>query len=463
MAITYKQLTGPKQVPILGNLTQIDKDHLHKQVEDWSDEFGSVYKIKIGPMNVTVITDTEIIQEILRRRPDDFIRQSKMGNILNEAGAKGVFTAEGDDWRKERRIVARGLDVSHQKAYFPAIQKSLERLYHKWEKQAELNEVVAIQEDFMRFTVDVTTSLAFGIDMNTLEKEGGVIQDHMENIFPMIYKRINDPIPWYKIVRSKRDKEFDASVKELLKFVDGFIEEGKKRLERHPHLNQKPENFLDAILVAAKEEDGMTNEKITGNLLTLLLAGEDTTALSLTWAVYFLTAQPEYQELLAQEAETFMHDAVFLNDYDQHVHFKLAQAVANETMRLKPVAPFLLFEPTKDIEIKGYLFEKGARILTQSRYGAITEPNFSKASQFYPERWLENTGKCPFHNTDAHIPFGGGPRTCPGMNLALLEMKVVLSMLFKNFTVERDTSIEVDEIIAFTMKPSGFTVKLNKR
>lgn len=463
MAITYKQLSGPKQIPVLGNLLQIEGDRLHQQVEEWSEEFGPVYKIKVGPANVTVITDTEIIHEILRRRPDDFIRQSKMGNILNEAGAKGVFTAEGDVWRKERRIVAKGLDVSHQKAYFPSIQKSLERLYQKWSKQADNNELVSIQDDFMRFTVDVTTSLAFGIDMNTLEKEGGVIQDHMENIFPMIYKRINDPIPWYKLVKSKRDKEFDASVKELLQFVDAFIEEGKIRLANNPALKEKPENFLEAILVAANEEDGMTNEQITGNLLTLLLAGEDTTALSLTWATYLLCSQPAFQESLCDEANEVFGDNLYLMDYDHHPQLKFAQAVANETMRLKPVAPFLLFEPLVDVEIKGYLFKKGARILTQSRFGAIQEVNFTAAQSFQPNRWLENTGKCPFHNTDAHMPFGGGPRTCPGMNLAMLEMKLVLSMLFKNFKAERDTSLEVNEIIAFTMKPSEFTVKLTKR
>ncbi len=463
MAIEHKDLPGPKQYPLVGNLFQLEINRLHQQMEEWSDEFGSIYKIKVGPARLAVVTNIEIIQEILRRRPDEFGRDTKMGGILNEAGAHGVFTAEGDDWRKERRIVAKGLDVGHQKAYFPAIQKSLDRLHRKWLKQAELNSDVKIQEDLMRFTVDVTTSLAFGIDMNTLEKEGGVIQDHMENIFPMLYKRINDPIPWYKLIRSKKDKEFDSSVKELLKFVDGFIEEGKVRLKNDPQLSENPENFLDAILVAANEEDGMTNEKITGNLLTLLLAGEDTTALSLSWAVYFLSTLPEYQDKIAQESSEIIGDSNFLMNYDDHTQLKFANAVANETMRLKPVAPFLLFEALKDVEINGYLFEKGIRILTQSRYEAISDSNFTNATQFRPERWLENLSKCPHHNTESFMPFGGGPRTCPGMNLAMLEMKLVLSLLFKNFTVTRDSNIEVTEIMAFTMKPSEFTVKLKKR
>jgi cytochrome P450 len=106
--------------------------------------------------------------------------------------------------------------------------------------------------------------------------------------------------------------------------------------------------------------------------------------------------------------------------------------------------------------------KKGQRILTQHRFAAIQDENFSEASQFKPERWLKGS-RCPMHNTDAFSPFGGGARYCPGRNLALLEVKMVMSMLLKNFEVELITPYDsVNENLAFTMMSSPFEVRLRK-
>ena len=90
----------------------------------------------------------------------------------------------------------------------------IERLHKKWEKNSESVLPSDIQRDLLRFTVDITTSL-FGFSMNTLEQEGSAIQDQMEKIFPIIFKRVNMPIPWCKIIRLKSDKEFDITVLQL--------------------------------------------------------------------------------------------------------------------------------------------------------------------------------------------------------------------------------------------------------
>ena len=158
-----------------------------------------------------------------------------------------------------------------------------------------------------------------------------------------------------------------------------------------------------------------------------------------------------------------MGDLKCITEYESTQGFKFLEAIANETMRLKPVAPLLLFEPLMDMEIEGYFFKKGTRMLVHSRHAALQDDNFTKGKTFFPERWMKES-KCPMHSMDAYIPFGGGPRFCPGKNLALLEMKLVLSMLFKNFDVEMVTPHEdVKEIMAFTMMASDYKVKLKHR
>jgi cytochrome P450 len=456
MAIKIKDLPGPKGIPVLGNALKIDVDNLHNQIEDWATEFGSVYQLKLIASNMIVITEPDIIQHILRDRPDGFVRMTKVDKILREGNVHGVFNAEGEEWKIHRSIVTKGLDVKHQKAFFDQMLISVERLNAKWKKDADAGNETDIQQDFLRFTVDITTTLAFGYDLNSLEEKGGVVQDHMEKIFPMIFKRINDPIPWYKLLKSKKDRAYENA-------IDEFIENGRKRIAENPELRENPSTFLEAILVAAENEEGFGDKEVKGNLLTVLLAGEDTTAHTLAWTIFLLTKHPEKQEALIKEADDLLAESLWMKDYSGNHEYKQIEAVANETMRMRPVAPLLLFEPLSDFEANGYEFPKGSLLLVQSRHAAMLDENFTEAGEFNPSRWLKES-KCPMHNLSAYIPFGGGPRFCPGKNLAMLEMKLVLSMLFKNFNIEMITSHEnVKEIMAFTMLASDYKVKLTNR
>lgn len=461
--ITYKSLTGPKALPFIGSVFDIDLPRLHQQIEGWEKEFGSVFKLKLAGVKLIVITNPELIQKILKLRPKEFQRASKMNRIIREQGIHGLFNAEKGDWEKHRSIITKGLDVKHQKQFFPELKEITERLFNKWEKDAAVGNEIDIQQDFLRFTVDVTTSIAFGIQMNTIEEDGGVIQDHLEKIFPMIFKRINDPIPFYKLIKGKKDKEFDFALKEIHIFIDDIISKGKEKIKNNPELLENPGNVLEAILVAAETMEGFGDEEVKGNLLTLLMAGEDTTAHTLAWAMTQMTQNPQAVQAIQEEVDEVLGDASIFQSYEDHNRLKYTEAVANETMRLKPVAPIVLNEPTEDIEIDGYLFEKGHRLVMQTRIGAIDDNYFTEADQFNPNRWIVES-RCPMHNTDAFMPFGAGPRFCPGRNLALLEMKMVLSMLYKNFTVEMLTPHgSIEEELAFTMMSSPYQVKLTKR
>jgi cytochrome P450 len=462
MSRNVKDLPGPKGKPIIGNLFSLDLPQFHNSLEKWSDEFGDVYRLDLGIFDQLVITRPSLIQKIMKERPDRFTRNTKMNRIINESGIHGLFNVEGDEWKKHRPIVAKGLDVKHQKDFYPAMEPVLGRLYKKWSKQAESGESFVIQKDLLRFTVDVTSSLAFGYPMNTIEEQGSAIQDHMEKIFPMIYKRINMPIPWYKVYRSKEDKEFDVAVLEMNRLVDEFITAAKKRLEENPEFRLKPPSAIEAILVAAEEDDDFNTENVRGNLLTLLMAGEDTTAVTLNWMIYLLSQEEEVTKAIRAEANSVLNDQKWASAYTDNGKMRYIEAAAFEAMRFKPVAPLMLYQAQDDIQLDEISVKKGQRILTQNRYASIQDANFTNADKFKPERWLKES-RCPMHNTDAFSPFGGGARYCPGRNLALLEIKMVMSMLLKNFEVELVTPYDsVNENLAFTMMSSPFEVRLKK-
>jgi cytochrome P450 len=124
-------------------------------------------------------------------------------------GITGVFSAEGDDWKRQRRLTAHALDASHLRQFFPTLIKVTERLKNRWNIAADKHTAVDVPQDLMRYTVDVTTNLAFGYDMNTLENEGDVIQGHLEKNFPMINRRINAPFPYWRYFRLHADRSLE--------------------------------------------------------------------------------------------------------------------------------------------------------------------------------------------------------------------------------------------------------------
>jgi cytochrome P450 len=133
-------------------------------------------------------------------------------------------------------------------------------------------------------------------------------------------------------------------------------------------------------------------------------------------------------------------------------------------MRLRPVAPLFFFEPNRDVIIDNVAVPKGTWVCLLTRLPAVDERHYADASTFRPERWIGGGATRGAHEASVHMPFGSGPRICPGRALALLEMKIVLSMLFAAFDVERvGNAAAVQELFAFTMSPIGVRVRLRSR
>ncbi|TNE71408.1 MAG: cytochrome P450 [Bacteroidetes bacterium] len=456
------ELSGPKGLPVFGNIFRLDLPKIHQQIENWADEYGDVYCLDLFKISQLVVTRPSLIQAIANERPHLFKRSGKLDQVIREGGVHGVFNAEGDDWYRYRSVVTKGLDVKHQQAFYPDLVEKVSILYQKWKHDADSGEVTDIQKDLLRFTVDITTLLAFGYDIDTMRKEGGVIQDHLEVIFPTLFKRINSPISWHNYFKTNQDKRFDQAVQEMKKIVDVFISEAQERLQSNPSLKESPRNLLESILVAAEEEQRFSIDEIRGNLMTLLMAGEDTTAHTLTWLIFLLLDKPDAIEMIREEADRVIGEAPFSEVYSQNQQLKYAEAAASESLRFKPVAPILLYEALDDVELEGITISKGQRILTQYRHAALKDIYFSYGKEFIPDRWI-NRERCPVHDTKAYTPFGSGPRYCPGRNLAYLEIRAIISMLYKNFDVELIEDENVEEVMAFTMMASSLKVKLKNR
>jgi cytochrome P450 len=452
-------LPGPGRLPLIGNVHQVRPDRLHQTAEAWAERYGPLYRFDLGRRQVVVISDVDVVNAALRDRPDGFRRWREILEITEEIGQVGVFSAEGDDWRRMRRLVVTALNTNHLQRYFEVISTCTGRLHRRLHQAALEGEAFEIGTALSAFTVDVTSALAFGHDLNTLERGDDALQEHLHRVFHMTNRRIFLPVRYWRHFKLPADRALDRSMVEIEKAVMTFIGETRERVAAHPELRDEPRNFLESMVTA--EEGTFSDEDIIGNVFTLLLAGEDTTSHSMAWTIWSLARHPEIQSRWAEEADQVLGDQAYAAEYETVDDLRYGEAVLRESMRVTPVVPITGLEPLTDTEIEGVHIPAGTRLLLLHRQAGLRD--VERADDFDPGRWLQEDG-LEVPDQKSFLTFGAGPRFCPGRNLAFLEAKTALGMIARNFEIELDPAAgPVTELLGFTMSPRGLRVRLRER
>jgi cytochrome P450 len=459
-----EELPGPKGWPVLGNLLQIEPSQFHLQLGQWAREHGRCFKLRMANRLLLVCADHEAVAAVLRDRPEGFRRTDRLEAIGTEMGLKpGLFGVNGEAWKRQRRMVMAAFDPGHVKAYYPSLVKCGERLAGRWRKAAMAGEDIDLQVDLMRFTVDAIAGLAFGTDVNTLESDDDVIQRHLDKIFPKLFTRLIAPVPYWRFFKLPSDRTLDRALAAVNQAIDGFIASARQRLADEPARRAAPHNLLEAMVAAADEPgSGIDDAQVAGNVLTMLLAGEDTTANTLAWCIWLLHRHPQALARAAAEARgvTAGGGAVTLQ---QLARLDYIEACMHETMRLKPVAPQLPLQALKDTVVGDVAVPAGTVVICLLRHDSVDEAFVPEARAFRPERWLGEHGLSPGSAKRISMPFGAGPRICPGRYLALQEMKMVLLTLLARFDIASVGTVdggEPAERLAFAMAPVGLRMQL---
>jgi cytochrome P450 len=470
-------LPGPRGIPWLGVALQVNPIKFHQDVERWARQHGPFYCVKLAAQRFLVVSDPEAINTVLRDRPTGFRRWQVAADVAREIlGWDGLFFAEGESWERQRRMVMSAFSPGQVRNYFPALHKVVLRLQGRWQTAACAGTPVALQADLMRYTVDGVAGLSFGIDVNTLESEGDVIQHHLDKVFPLMQKRILSPLPLWRYVKLPADRELDRSVAIVNQAIESFITQARHRLKVEPSRREQPQNLIEAMLVAADQHgSGITEQDVLGNVWTMLLAGEDTTANTLAWMVHLLHRHPE---ALRRAREEVLRLAPDPSRYTPEAIAGLAyvEACAHEALRLRPVAPFFALEALRDTVLQGVEVPTGTQLLLVMRNHSTDPQHVARGDAFDPDRWLASEGGAtdspsgPIHTPSGlkrvSTPFGAGPRVCPGRYLALLEIKMAMAMLLSCFdidSVQTPGGGEPDEELKFAMAPSALEMRISQR
>lgn len=455
-------LPGPPALPLVGNAHQIRLPHFHQQLEAWREQYGDAYRMRIWTRRFVVIADPQVVAEALRDRPGTFGRTARVSMAASEMGFGGLFASNGERWRKQRPMVMAAFDPGHVRRYFPALVQVAQRLAARWQRAGDAP--IPLQGDLMRYTVDVIAGLAFGADINTLEGEGTVLQQHMDRIFPALFRRTLAPVPYWRWFKTPADKRLDHHLAAFFEAVQAFIAAARARMEANPALRDAPGNLIEAM-IAARDRPGhaLRDEDVAANVGTMLLAGEDTTANTLAWMLYLLSRHRWALERAAAEVRRVLGDDRVPTRFEQLEQLEFVDACAQETLRLKPVAPILSQQAARDTTLGGISIPAGTVCMFLLRAPANDARHFPHPAAFDPDRWVrEDAGA----TRRISMPFGAGPRMCPGRYLALLEIKMAVATLLASFdlvSVGAADGGEVGERLSFTLVPTPMQMRLRAR
>ena len=353
-----------------------------------------------------------------------------------------------------------------------AIALVASRLRNKWMESLRGSpngvEIDALH-DLMGFTLDVIALIAFGFDLNSIEKYSEFV-DALLLFMPMMQRRITAIFPYWKFFHLPIDRKFAHAQKVVHKLVADMINDYYQQSDGAGK-NTAQKSFISTILEAREtSNDQMEDNEIFGNAITMLLAGQDTTANTLAWAMQILSHDLPLQQELFTEVSSQPRDAeyTFLPENCNSAQLPLCSNVVQETLRLKGPAPLIYIESNKDNTLQtdeGIRIDvrKGEYLILLTRGILTDDRNFTDAKEFRPSRWAEERTSGNFLQ---QLPFGGGPRICPGKNLSILEANIFLSMLLNDFIVmpsETKQNSSPSELLAFTMGPNELKLRIRAR
>ena len=391
--------------------------HGGRELFDWMGEqfqkFGNIYHASIYGADAYVITDPEYARHVLLRNWQNYTRGLHVKRIAFLMG-KGLIVSEGEFWKKQRRMMQPAFHQRAINALMDVMIGANFSLLDKWERAAEVKRGVNITDDVSRMVLEVVLRSLFGGD----------------------YEEIS---PHFKIVAdvSERDLAFAQAFQSLGKIILGII-------ARRRHAGETSMDIL-GMLMQAKDRDtnqGMSDRQVVNEVMTLIVAGHETTASTLNWTWYLVTQHPKTQERLAVEVDqNLAHDSPGLEDLARCPY---SEQVLEETMRLYPALWLMTRRALKDDEIGRYFVPAGAEIYVSPYYIQRHPDLWENADQFDPERFAP--GDREKRRRMMLLPFSVGPRSCIGEYFSRLEMQIHLIMVQKRLRLsfEQTKPLEVE-------------------
>jgi cytochrome P450 len=438
---------GPKPTPFIGNLFAFRRNP-PEFLLNAANEHGEIVHIKLGPQDVFLVNDPELIKDVLVTNNKNFIKSRGLQMAKRFLG-EGLLTSEGEFHRRQRRLASPAFHRQRIAAYADVMVNYSVKQRERWHDGETLN----IAEEMMRLTLSIVAKTLFDADV---ESEASEIGDSLTAIMKS-FDRITNP---FAAILAKLPLPSNAKMQKAHERLDETI---------YRFINERRKNNIDrgdllSMLLLAQDEEGdgssMTDKQVRDECLTLFLAGHETTANALTWTWYLLSQNPEVEAKFHEEI-----DAVFggrLPTFEDVPRLRYTEMVFAESMRLYPPAWTLGRQALNDYPLGKYLAPKGSIILMSQYVMHHTARYYPEPFKFDPERWTPEAKEA--RPKFSYFPFGGGPRVCIGEQFAWMEGALLLATIAQHWRMRLAEGQVVKPLPMVTLRPKyGMKMTMERR
>jgi cytochrome P450 len=409
-----------------------------------------VARFKAGPQSVYLLSHPDYVRDVLVTNNARF----KKGRALQRAKrllGEGLLTSEGEFHRRQRRLAQPAFHKQRVAAYGRVMVEYAEGVSARWRDRQELD----ISEEMMRLTLAVVGKTLFDADVESDADEVGAALTEVMNLFGYLMLPFSELLEKLPLPPRRRFLRARARLDAVIyRIIEERRREGRDRGD-----------LLSTLLDAVDEEGdgtGMTNEQLRDEVMTIFLAGHETTANALTWAWYLLAQNPEAEGRLHAELDEVLAGGRAPAPEDVPA-LRYTEMVVAETMRLYPPAWTLGRLALEDYEVGGYIIPRGSLVLV-SQYVIQRDPRFwPDPERFDPERWTPEAKAA--RPQFAYFPFGGGPRRCVGEGFAWSEAVLILATLARRWRahVIPGRAVEARPRITLRPGPGGVPMRIEER
>ncbi|KAF1938930.1 cytochrome P450 [Clathrospora elynae] len=461
--------TPPDSHPILGHFRRIYKDPTGVPQRDWIDTVpndGVLYYRWLFNEPRVMVTNPKALGEVLVQRNYDFVKPEKLRNGLARLLGVGILLAEGDEHKRQRKLLMPAFSFRHVKDLYPIFwskaQEMTTKISETIKNSPDASSVIEISDWASRATLDIIGVAGMGKDFDVIANPDNELNKIYRQIFSgnrgaqLVQLALSMLPHWVSInLPLKRNDEIGNAIGTIKKVARDLIRDKREKLESGSAKETD-------ILSVAMESGGFTDSDLVNQLMTFLAAGHETTASALCWAVYCLCRHPGVQTRLRQEITSEL--AASLEDGGQISSTEIDRlpylnAVLQETMRIFPPVPLTLRETAHDTTIQGH-FVPGGTTVVICPWAVNTSTHLwgADAREFNPERWLQpgtaNTGGA--ESNYAITTFLHGPRSCIGKDFAKAEFACLVASLVARFEIGFEDEGYVLSIQGgITTKPKG--------
>jgi len=437
MSESIGAIPGPEGDPFVGSTRSFAADPL-RFVTEVAREYGSIARYEVGTAEIVQVTDPALVEHVLAQNNQGYEKGERFQESLRPTLGSGLLTSEGEFWRAQHHALRPAFYPRMLERYADVMAEYTERMLESWTD----GEVRDVHEDAMQLTVEIAARALFGVD---IREEEGAIADALEDLMDDQAARTRRPVQVPRWLPTPGNQRFFEAQAILDDVVDSVID-----AHRESGGDPAGDDVL-SILLDASDHTGapLTDEQIRDQIVTILLAGHETTALTLTYTLHALGRYDGARERLQAEVDGVLGDRT--PSFDDLSALSYTERTVTEGLRLYPPVWQVIREASEADELGGYRIDPGTTVGLH-QWVVHRDPRwYDDPTGFRPERWTDafRDGLPKF----AWFPFGGGPRRCIGDGFALQEARLALA------TVVRDWEVEPLEGLSFapsvTLRPDG--------